>query len=114
MRTPFRPVALMRRQRMTDMANKNISLNSGAEVNDFLLEMLREALSKLMELEVESLTGAGLGERTEERRNSRNGYRDRSYDSRLGELALRIPKLRQGTYFPSFLEPRRMVEKALV
>ena len=96
------------------MANKNISLNSGAEVNDFLLGVLREALCKLMDLEVESLTGASLGERTEDRRNSRNGYRDRSYDSRLGELALRIPKLRQGTYFPSFLEPRRMVEKALV
>jgi len=68
----------------------------------------------VMELEVQSLTGASLGERSEDRKNSRNGYRDRSYDSRLGELALRIPKLRQGSYFPSFLEPRRMVEKALV
>ncbi len=99
---------------MTDMASKNIALNSGAEVKDFLLEVLRESLSRVMELEVESLTGAALGERSEDRKNSRNGYRDRSYDSRLGELALRIPKLRQGTYFPSFLEPRRMVEKALV
>jgi len=96
------------------MANKNIALNSGAEVKDFLLDVLGEALSKVMDLEVQAHTGASFGERSEDRRNSRNGYRERSYDSRLGELALKIPKLRQGSYFPSFLEPRRTVEKALV
>ena len=99
---------------MTDMANKNISLVSSGEVQDFLREVLLDSLSKIMDLEIGSLTGAGLGERSQERMNSRNGYRERPYDSRLGELALRIPKLRHGSYFPSFLEPRRMVEKALV
>jgi transposase-like protein len=96
------------------MANKNISLYESAGVKDFLLEVLGEALSKVMGLEVDALTGASLGERSEDRKTSRNGYRERSYDTRLGELALRIPKLRQGSYFPSFLEPRRTVEKALV
>lgn len=96
------------------MANKNIALYESAGVKDFLLGVLEEALSKVMSLEVEAQTGASFGERSEDRKTSRNGYRDRSYDSRLGELALRIPKLRQGSYFPSFLEPRRTVEKALV
>lgn len=96
------------------MANKNIALYDGAEVKDFLLDVLKDSLSKLMNSEVESLTGAGYLERSGDRKVSRNGYRDRTYDSRLGELALRIPKLRQGSYFPSFLEPRRTVEKALV
>ncbi len=96
------------------MANKNIALFEGAEVKDALREMVREALVDLMELEVSSLTGAAHGERSEDRKTSRNGYRDRLYKSRVGDLELRIPKLRQGSYFPSFLEPRRTVEKALV
>jgi putative transposase len=75
---------------------------------------LAGALAELMEVEVQSLTGAGYGSRSEERSNSRNGYRDRNYRTRLGDVELRIPKLRQGSYFPSFLEPRRTVEKALV
>ena len=60
------------------------------------------------------LIGAGRHERTAERLNYRNGYRERSLDTRLGSLQLRIPKLRQGSYFPPFLEPRKTAEKALV
>jgi transposase-like protein len=66
-----------------------------------------------MELEVESLTGAAHGERSPDRINSRNGYRDRDWETRAGTVELRIPKLRKGSYFPAFLEPRRMAEKAL-
>jgi len=68
----------------------------------------------LMETDVEGLIGAGRHERTAERATYRNGYRDRTLDTRLGSLQLRIPKLRQGSYFPSFLEPRKTSEKALV
>src|SRR3979490_921458 len=66
-----------------------------------------------MELEVESLTGAGHGERSPERINHRNGYRDRGWETRAGAVELRIPKLRRSSYFPGFLEPRRLAEKAL-
>ena len=68
----------------------------------------------LMEADVEGLIGAGRHERTGERLTYRNGYRDRTLDTRLGSLQLRIPKLRQGSYFPPFLEPRKTSEKALV
>ena len=64
-----------------------------------------------MELEVESLTGAPHG--TPDRLTHRNGYRERDWETRAGTVELRIPKLRQGSYFPGFLEPRRMAEKAL-
>ena len=80
-------------------------------------ELLREtvgfAAQRLMELEVESLTGAAHGERSAERINHRNGYRDRVWETRAGAVELRIPKLRRSSYFPGFLEPRRMAEKAL-
>src|ERR1700758_2893986 len=66
-----------------------------------------------MELELERLTGAGHGERSAERVNQRNGFRDRDWQTRVGTVELRIPKLRRGSYFPGFLEPRRMAEKAL-
>ncbi|MDE3164092.1 MAG: IS256 family transposase, partial [Acidobacteriota bacterium] len=59
------------------------------------------------------LCGAAPGERSTERRNQRNGYRDRDWQTRAGTVELRIPKLRRGSYFPAFLEPRRMAEKAL-
>ena len=95
------------------MANRNISVFDGG-FKDLLREVVKESLSELMELEVSSMTGTALGERSEDRKNSRNGYRDRLYKSRVGDMELRIPKLRQGSYFPSFLEPRRTVEKALV
>ena len=66
-----------------------------------------------MALEVEGLTGAAYGERTPDRLTHRNGYRERSWETRAGTVALKIPKLRKGSYFPGFLEPRRMAEKAL-
>ena len=75
--------------------------------------MIGFAAQRLMELETEELCGAGHGERTAERRNQRNGYRDRDWQTRAGTVELRIPKLRRGSYFPAFLEPRRLAEKAL-
>jgi transposase-like protein len=80
---------------------------------DFLREMIGFAAERLMELEVQGLTGAGHGERSPERVNSRNGYRDRVWETRAGSVELKIPKLRKGSYFPGFLEPRRLAEKAL-
>src|SRR3712207_41657 len=81
---------------------------------DFLRGVAEAVLQMLMEADVEGLIGAGRHERTGERLNWRNGFRDRSFDTRLGTLQLRIPKLRQGSYFPPFLEPRKTSEKALV
>ena len=81
---------------------------------DFLRAVAEAVLQLLMEADVEGLIGAGRHERSADRLNYRNGYRDRTLDTRLGTLALRIPKLRQGSYFPPFLEPRKMTEKALV
>jgi putative transposase len=66
-----------------------------------------------MELEIGGLTGAGYGEKSAERLVQRNGYRERDWQTRAGTVELRIPRLRRGSYFPGFLEPRRMAEKAL-
>lgn len=84
----------------------------GAEV-DLLREMIRHVAQRMMDMEVESLCAAGYGERSPERVNSRNGYRERQWDTRSGTIELQIPKLRKGSYFPGFLEPRRTAEKAL-
>jgi transposase-like protein len=79
------------------------------------LRSVAEAVLQLpMEADVEGLIGAGRYERTGERLNHRNGYRDRTLDTRLGALPLRVPKLRQGSCFPPFLEPRKTSERALV
>jgi putative transposase len=80
---------------------------------DFLREMIGFAAQRLMDLEVGSLTGAGYGEKSSDRLAQRNGYRERDWETRAGTVELRIPKLRTGSYFPAFLEPRRLAEKAL-
>jgi len=82
---------------------------------DFLRESLTWVVQQLMEAEVSELVGAAHGERApEERLTHRNGYRQRPWATRAGEIELAIPKLRRGSYFPSFLEPRRRSEQALV
>jgi putative transposase len=78
-----------------------------------LREMIGFAAQRLMEVETEALCGAGHGERSPDRINQRNGFRDRDWETRAGTVELRIPKLRKGSYFPGFLEPRRSAEKAL-
>jgi len=80
---------------------------------DLLREMIGFASQRLMELEVGALTGAAYGEKNAERLAQRNGYRERDWQTRAGSVELRIPRLRRGSYFPGFLEPRRMAEKAL-
>jgi transposase-like protein len=95
-----------------DMMNLRVLLEKSADA-DLLREMIGFAAQRLMELEVGSLTGAGHGERSAERINHRNGYRERDWETRAGTVELRIPKLRRGSYYPCFLEPRRMAEKAL-
>src|SRR5919108_687988 len=80
---------------------------------DLLREMIAFIADRMMDLDVESCTGAAHGERSPERINQRNGYRQRTWETRAGTIDLAIPKLRKGSYFPAFLEPRRAAEKAL-
>lgn len=87
-------------------------LEKGSDAT-FLREMIGFAADRLMQLETGALCGAAPGERSPERVNQRNGYRERDWETRAGTVELRIPKLRRGSYFPTFLEPRRMAEKAL-
>jgi transposase-like protein len=100
------------KHRMT--ADEVVSQLLSEEHADFLRESLRWMVEQLMEAEVSELVGAAHGERTPARATHRNGYRPRRWDTRAGELELQIPKLRRGSYFPSFLEPRRRSEQALL
>ena len=102
------------------MANPRMSLlqlldkaEAGADP-EFLRDGLRLLVQELMDAEVTQLVGAGPYERTDTRLTQRNGYREREWDTRVGTMELQIPKLRQGTYFPGLLEPRRRHERALL
>ena len=98
------------------MTDENMNLRDLLEKTagtDFLREMIGFTAQRLMELEVEGLTGAPHGTRAPDRLTHRNGYRERDWETRAGVVELRFPKLRKGSYFPGFLEPRRMAEKVL-
>jgi transposase-like protein len=98
---------------MTDETMNLRALLEKTADTDFLREMIGFTAQRLMELDVEGLTGAPHGARAPDRLTHRNGYRERDWETRAGTVELRIPKLRRGSYFPGFLEPRRMAEKAL-
>lgn len=95
-----------------DMMSLRALVEKSADA-DLLREMIGFAAETLMEMEVGAATGAAWGEKSPLRTAQRNGYRDRDWETRAGTVELRIPKLRKGPYFPGFLEPRRMAEKAL-
>ena len=100
----------------TDKLNLENALSKLIETQggDLLRNALSGLLSEMMRREVEQFCGAGYNERSEKRETSRNGYRERLLSTRLGDITLEIPKLRSGSYFPSFLNPRRRWEKAFV
>jgi transposase-like protein len=98
------------------MTNETMNLKAVIEKTpdaDLLREMISFAAERLMEMEVAGLTGVAYGEKNPARLVQRNGYRERAWETRAGSVELRIPKLRKGSYFPFFLEPRRLAEKAL-
>jgi putative transposase len=104
-------------QMETPMAKTNmdlVELLQKQDQGDFLRSVAEAVLQMIMEADVEGVIGAGRHERAEHRTTWRNGYRERALDTRLGTLNLKVPKLRQGTYFPGFLEARKMSEQALV
>jgi putative transposase len=103
-------MAEKRRMTPVELVDKVMS----SEHADVVRESVAWVAAEIMEAEVSSQVGAELGEVSAERVTQRNGYRPRPWDTRAGEIELRIPKLRQGSYFPSFLEPRRRAEQALV
>jgi len=98
------------------MADRSLTVPSVLDTEagrDLVREMLAQMAQIVMNSEVGRACGAGHGERSDSRTNQRNGYRARSWDTRTGTIELQIPRLRQGSYLPSFLEPRRTAEKAL-
>ena len=98
---------------MTDDRMALIELIEKGADADLVRELLAFAADRLMAIEVEGLTGVPAGARSPDRLTHRNGYRERAWETRVGRIDLAIPKLRKGSYFPSFLEPRRTAEKAL-
>ena len=99
------------------MAKASIALAELVEkgaTDDVVRELLTHIVRRVMDFEIEQRCGAEYNERSDDRSNSRNGYRDRLWETRAGSIDLRIPKLRRGSYFPGFLEPRRTAEKALI
>ena len=98
---------------MTDDRMALLELIEKSADADLVRAMLAFAAERMMELEVEARTGVPAGQRSRERLNHRNGYRERAWDTRSGRIEPAIPKLRKGSYLPSFLEPRRTAEKAL-
>ena len=98
---------------MTDDRMALIELIEKGADGDLVRELLAFAAERMMELEVEARTGAPAGQRSPDRLNQRNGYRERAWETRAGRIGLAIPKLRRGSSLPSFLEPRRTAEKAL-
>src|SRR5262245_7443654 len=103
----------MRRITMTKPTMALAELAEKGPDADLLREMIQYVAQRMMDLDAEGRCGAAFGERSPERTNSRNGYRDRLWETRAGSVDLKIPKLRAGSYFPGFLEPRRTAEKAL-
>src|ERR1700724_1194151 len=99
---------------MTTKANIALAelAEKGADT-DLLREMIQYVAQRMMDMDVEGVCSAAYAERSPERLNSRNGYRERLWETRAGSVDLKIPKLRKGSYFPGFLEPRRTAEKAL-
>lgn len=98
------------------MTRANMALAELAEKGadaDFLRQMIEHVAQRLMDMDVEGLCAAAYGQRAPKRVNSRNSYRDRLWETRVGSVDLKIPKLRTGSYFPGFLEPRKTAEKAL-
>src|SRR5437870_5671903 len=96
------------------MALVDVLRKAGVEQADFLREGVRVLAQELMELEVAEQLGAERHERTSERSGYRNGYRERPWDTRVGTIELQVPRVRDGSFFPSLLEPRRRAERALV
>ena len=98
---------------MTDERMALLELVEQRADGDLVREMLAFAAERIMEAEVETQTGTAKGARSPLREVQRNRYRERDRDTRAGQIALEIPKLRKGAYFPEFLEPRRASEKAM-
>src|ERR671938_1665136 len=96
------------------MALAEVLRKAGVEQADFLREGMRVLAQELIELELAEHVGAERHERTTDRTGYRNGYRERPWDTRVGSIELQVPRRRDGSFFPSLLEPRRRAEKALV